>query len=40
MTLTAALFVVKLIGFIYKIPLFNMIGGTGWGYYNDAYQRI
>ena len=38
MTLTAALFVVKRIGFIYKIPLFNMIGGTGWGYYNDAYQ--
>lgn len=36
--LTAALFVVKIIGFIYKIPLFNMIDGDGYGYYNDAYQ--
>lgn len=38
MILTAALLVVKAIGFIYKIPLFNLIGGDGFGYYNDAYQ--
>ncbi len=38
MILTAALVVVKFIGFIYKIPLFNLIGGDGYGYYNDAYQ--
>lgn len=36
--LTAALFIVKAIGFFYKIPLFRLIGGEGWGYYNDAYQ--
>lgn len=38
MILTAALLIVKVIGFFYKIPLFNLIGGDGWGYYNDAYQ--
>lgn len=38
MILTSALFIVKIFGFIYKIPLFNLIGGSGWGYYNDAYQ--
>ena len=36
--LTAALIIVKVIGFIYKIPLMNMLGGDGYGYYNDAYQ--
>ncbi len=36
--LTAALLIVKVIGFIYKIPLMNMLGGDGYGYYNDAYQ--
>ncbi len=38
MILTAALALVKVIGFIYKIPMMNLIGGQGWGYYNDAYQ--
>ncbi len=38
MILSAALVIVKFIGFIYKIPLFNLIGGDGYGYYNDAYQ--
>ncbi len=38
MILTVALALVKVIGFIYKIPLFNLIGGDGFGYYNDAYQ--
>ena len=38
MILTAALLLVKVIGFIYKIPLMTMLGGSGWGYYNDAYQ--
>ncbi len=38
MVLTAALVIVKAIGFIYKIPLFNLIGGDGQGYYDAAYQ--
>lgn len=38
MILMAALGIVKFIGFIYKIPLFNLLGGDGFGYYNDAYQ--
>ncbi len=38
MILTAALVVVKIIGFIYKIPLMRMLEGDGYGYYNDAYQ--
>jgi len=38
MILTAALVIVKVIGFIYKIPLFNLIGGDGQGYYDVAYQ--
>ena len=38
LVLTGALIIVKIIGFIYKIPLVNMLGGDGYGYYNDAYQ--
>lgn len=36
--LTAALALVKIIGFIYKIPLTSILEGDGFGYYNDAYQ--
>ena len=36
--LAAAILIVKAIGFIYKIPLMNLLGGDGYGYYNDAYQ--
>ncbi len=38
MILTCALFIVKGLGFVYKIPLLIMLSGSGWGYYNDAYQ--
>ncbi len=38
MILTVALALVKVIGFIYKIPLTNILEGDGYGYYNDAYQ--
>ena len=38
MILTAALVIVKIIGFIYKIPLMRLLEGDGYGYYNDAYQ--
>lgn len=35
--LSAATIIVKIIGAIYKIPLMNIIGGEGFGYYNTAY---
>lgn len=38
MVLTAATVIVKIIGAIFKIPLMNIIGGDGFGYYNTAYQ--
>ena len=36
--LTAATIIVKIIGAVFKIPLMNIIGGIGFGYYNTAYQ--
>ena len=35
--LSVAAIIVKVIGAIYKIPLMNIIGGEGFGYYNTAY---
>ena len=35
--LGVATLLVKIIGAIYKIPLMNIIGGEGFGYYNTAY---
>lgn len=35
--LSIAAIIVKIIGAIYKIPLMNIIGGEGFGYYNTAY---
>lgn len=35
--LAAGIVVVKLIGAIYKIPLFNIIGDEGTGHFNNAY---
>ncbi len=32
-----AAIIVKVIGAVYKIPLMNIIGGEGFGYYNTAY---
>ncbi len=37
MSLTAAALVVKVIGLVFKIPLTNMIGEAGMGYFNSAY---
>lgn len=36
--LSIAAIIVKVIGAIYKIPLMNIIGGEGFGYYNTAYM--
>ena len=36
--LAVANIVVKIIGMIYKIPLTNMLGDEGMGYFNTAYQ--
>ena len=35
--LSIAAIIVKVIGAVYKIPLMNIIGGEGFGYYNTAY---
>lgn len=36
--LTVANIIVKIIGFIYKIPLLKILGENGMAYYNSAYQ--
>ncbi len=36
--LSVAAIIVKIIGAVYKIPLMNIIGGEGFGYYNTAYM--
>lgn len=36
--LTVANLIVKIIGLVYKIPLTNMLGDEGMGYFNTAYQ--
>lgn len=36
--LTAANLITKVIGLIFKIPLTNMLGNEGMGYFNTAYQ--
>lgn len=36
--LAAAVAIVKFIGFLGKIPLFNILGGDGYGHYNIAYS--
>ncbi len=37
-TLAAAVAIVKIIGALYKIPLGNMLSGTGMGYFGTAYN--
>ena len=36
--LTAATIIVKLLGFIYKVPLQNILQERGFGYFNTAYE--
>jgi stage V sporulation protein B len=38
MILSAGVLLVKILGAVYKIPLTNMIGEVGMGYFNTAYQ--
>lgn len=38
MVLTAATIIVKLLGFIYKVPLQNILQEKGFGYFNTAYD--
>ena len=36
--LFTAMFITKIVGALLKIPLTNMIGGTGMGYFSTAYS--
>lgn len=36
--LAMATILVKLMGFLFKTPLNNIIGSTGFGYFNTAYD--
>ena len=36
--LAAATLIVKIIGILYKIPLSNMVGAVGRGYFDSAYN--
>ena len=38
LVLAASAFIVKLIGAFFKVPLANIIGGTGMGYFMTAYD--
>ena len=38
MLLMFAVMLVKVIGLLFKIPLTDMIGGVGRGYFNSAYE--
>ena len=35
--LMASMIITKIIGAVFKIPLTNILGGTGMGYFNSAY---
>ena len=35
--LTVANLITKIIGLVFKIPLTNMLGNEGMGYFNSAY---
>ena len=35
--LIASVIIAKLIGAVFKIPLTNLLGGTGMGYFSSAY---
>lgn len=36
--LMVSLVIVKILGFVFKIPLTNILGGVGMGYYNTAFM--
>ena len=36
-SLTVATLIVKILGVLYKIPLANILGDEGMGYFNSAY---
>ena len=36
--LMAANIIVKIIGAVFRIPIYNLIGGEGWSYYQTAYN--
>lgn len=38
LALTVSVFVVKLIGYLYKLPLSHVLGDEGMGYFNSAYS--
>ena len=38
LALTVSVFIVKLIGYLYKLPLSHILGDEGMGYFNSAYS--
>ncbi|BED92389.1 MAG: stage V sporulation protein B [Candidatus Paraimprobicoccus trichonymphae] len=36
--MTISIFIVKILGALYKIPLLSVLGGEGYGYYGSAYN--
>ena len=36
-SLTVSVFIVKLLGFLYKLPISRLLGDEGMGYFNTAY---
>ena len=39
LVLSVSTLLVKIIGVIYKIPISNMMGAVGRGYFDSAYKR-
>ena len=38
LVLSISTFVVKVLGLAYKIPMMNILGAEGMGYFNSAYE--
>ncbi len=36
--LSAGVIIMKILGAVYKIPMFNIMGAAGFAYYNAAYN--
>ena len=36
--LAVSLIIVKILGLVFKIPLTNILGGVGMGYYNTSFM--
>ena len=38
--LAVSLIIVKILGLVFKIPLTNILGGVGMGYYNTSFMLL